>query len=367
MAHYEIEIWDKSGKPIADIRPICSNLQWSKTLNGSETLGFTLDLKRFENILEQVGYKNDPFGFMEVGRCDIRIKRNGTYILGANIYRFEYTSSYNSVTMRVECVGYLNFYKTQYVSGQYSNIPQEDILWDVINKCNQKTGGDYGVRRGTHKGGTTKRDRKYERKEVANLIQQMSEVIGGCDFEFTPDKKFNTYETKGSYRPSVRLTYPGNIQSFNFSRTLDKVANYVYGIGSGNGEDAVQAWAEDTDSEDYLYRREMVAIWNSIGEQNTLDEHTDAVVKAAKDIIELPNITLRDNELDLSELDVGDTVKVEMGEMLSLAHVAGDYRIQTISCNVDENDSESVTVGFDNYDIDDIIHNQETTEDSLNG
>ena len=367
MARYEIEIWDKSGKPVADIRPICSNLQWSKTLNGSETLGFTVDLKRFESILEAVGYKNDPFGFMEVGRCDVRVKRDGVYILGANIYRFDYTSSYNSVTMRVECVGYLNYYKTQYISGEYRNTPQQDILWNVIDQCNQKTGGDYGVRRGTHKGGTTNRDRKYERKEVANLIQQMSEVIGGCDFDFTPDKKFNTYETKGNYLPSIRLEYPGNIQSFNFSRTLNKVANYIYGIGSGNGDAAVQSWAEDTDSEDYLYRREMVAIWNSVTEQETLDEHTDSALRAAKGIIELPNITLRDNVLDVSAVDVGDTIHVKLGGALSLEHIDGDYRIQTISCNVDENDSEEVTIGFDNYDIDDIIHNQETTEDSIDG
>lgn len=363
MSKYSIEIWDKEGKPVADIRPICSNLQWSKTLNGSETLGFTVDLKRFESILEAVGYKNDPFGFMEVGRHDIRLKRDGKYILGANIYRFDYTSSYNSVTMRVECVGYLNFYKTQYISAEYRNTKQEDILWDVIDKCNQKTGGDYGIRRGTHKGSSTRRDRKYERKEVANLIQQMSDVINGCDFEFTPDKLFNTYQTKGSYLPSIRLEYPGNIQAFNFSRTLDKVANYIYGIGSGNGDTAVRSWAENTDSEDYLYRREMVAMWNSVTEQETLDEHTDAAMRAASEIIELPNITLRNDVLDLSEVDVGDTIKVKLGGALSLAHVDGDYRIQTITCRVDENDSEEVALNFDNYDIDDIIHNQESTED----
>jgi len=130
-AKYEIEIWNKDGIPVADIRQICSNFSWSKTLNGSESVGFTVDLKRMESILESVGYKNDPFGFMEVGRHDIRIKRNGKYIVGANIYRFNYSSGYNSVTMRVECVGYLNFYKTQYITAQYTDAPQQEIMWDV--------------------------------------------------------------------------------------------------------------------------------------------------------------------------------------------------------------------------------------------
>lgn len=359
MAKYEIEIWDKQGKPIADIRPLCTSFSWSKTLNGSETVGFTVDLKRFEEILKAVGYNDDPFGFMEVGRHDIRIKRNGEYIVGANIYRFNYTSSYTSVTMRVECVGYLNFYKTQYITADYTDTPQQDIMWDAIERCNEKTGGDYGVRRGIHSGDTVNRDRSYERKEVASLIQQMSNVIDGCDFEFTPDKLFNTYQTKGTYRPSVRLVYPGNIQSFNFTRTLDKVANYIYGIGSGSGEEAIQSQAEDPNSEEYMYRREKISIWNSVTDQDTLNEHTDSVLHAAANIIELPNITLRDNTLDLNEVTTGDTVRVFLGGFTSVSHVSGDYRITSIQCEVDDNDSETVTLDFDGLDIEQLIQNQE--------
>lgn len=362
MAKYAIEIWSKDGIPIADIRQICTNFSWSKTLNGSESIGFTVDLKRLEDILKSVGYANDPFGFMEVGRCDIRVKRNGKYIVGANIYRFQYTSSYNSITMRVDCVGYLNFYKTQYISASYSNVPQEDIMWDVIARCNEKSGGDYGIRRGTHTGESVNRDRNYERKEVASLIQQMSNVINGCDFEFTPDKIFNTYQTKGTYRPSVRLVYPGNIQSFNFTRTLDKVANYIYGIGSGTGDDALQSQAEDPNSEEYMYRREKISMWNSVTDQGTLDEHTDSVLHSAANIIELPNIIVRDNELDMSELDVGDTIKVELGAFASISHVSGDYRITNIVCNVDDNDSESVQLDFDGLDIEQLILNQENED-----
>lgn len=362
MAKYAIEIWSKDGIPIADIRQICTSFSWSKTLNGSESVGFTVDLKRLEDILKASGYAGDPFGFMEVGRCDIRIKRDGKYIVGANIYRFNYTSSHNSITMRVECVGYLNFYKTQYISAEYSNIPQQDIMWDVISRCNEKTGGDYGIRRGIHSGDTVYRDRSYERKEVASLIQQMSNVINGCDFEFTPDKLFNTYQTKGTYRPSVRLTYPGNIQAFNFTRTLDKVANYVYGIGSGTGDEAIQSQAEDVNSEDYLYRREKISIWNSVTDQDTLNEHTDSVLHAGSEIIELPNITLRDNELDMSEIETGDTVKVILGGFASISHVSGDYRITSIACNVDDNDSEEVTLSFDGLDIEQKIQNQENED-----
>lgn len=359
MAHYEIEVWDKTGKATADIREFCSNLQWSKTLNGSETVSFEIDLVKFETLLGSIGYTADPFGFFEVGRNDIRIKRNGKYIVGSNVYRFTYRTDEPSIKLVVECVGYLNFYKTMYITADYTNQPQQNIMWDAINKCNQKTGGDYGVRQGTHTGAVVRRDRSYVRKEVASLITQMSNVINGCDFEFTPDKKFNTFEAKGVYRPSVRLTYPGNIQSFNFTRSVANVANYIYGLGSGNGEDVISATAGDSTSQAYLYRREKVAIWNSVTDQSTVTEHTNAVLHYGKDIIELPKLTLRDGALDLSEVDSGDTVYVSLDATYSLKHIEGYYRIQTIDCRVDDNDSETVNLSFDGLDIDEIIAKQQ--------
>ena len=190
----------------------------------------------------------------------------------------------------------------------------------------------------------------------------MSQVIGGPDFDFSPDKKFNTYAAKGAYRPDVRLTYPGNIQEFSFNRTVEKVANYIYGIGSGNGDDAVQSTAEDTTSENYIYRREKVMTWNSVVEQDTLDEHTNASLHYYKDIIELPSVTLKDNTLDLSQVDVGDTISLELLSNISLRHVNGFYRIEKIDCTVDENDSEKVQLTFDNLDIDEIIEEQESDD-----
>lgn len=363
MSKYAIEIWDKSGKPLADIRKLCSGLKWSKTLNNSESVSFDIDLNELEKTIKDLGYSEDVFGFFEVGRSDIRIKRDNDYIIGCNVYSFNYATNDPSVKVTVQCVGYLNFYKTQYITADYVQWYQEDILNDIIIKCNQKTGGNYGVTRGVSiGGGRIKRDRSYSRKEVASLILQMSQVINGPDFDFSPDKKFNTYSAKGAYRPDVRLTYPGNIQDFSFNRTVEKVANYIYGIGSGNGDDAVQSTAEDTVSENHIYRREKVMTWNSVTQQDTLDEHTNASLHYYKDIIELPSVTLRDNTLDLSQVDVGDTISLELLSNISLRHVNGFYRIEKIDCVVDDQDSEKVQLTFDNLDINEIIEEQESND-----
>lgn len=367
MAKYEIEIWNKDGKPLANIRQLCSNLAWSKKLNDSEAVSFTINLERFEELLASIGFAGDPYGLLEVGSHDIRIKRNGAYIVGCNVIKLSYSTSDPGVNVTVSCAGYLNYYKNRYISASYTDWWQEDILNDVIVKCNAMAGGDYGVRRGVTVGGQkTKRTRTYLRKEVKSLFQQMADVIDGPDFDFSPDKKLNIYEAKGVYRPSVRLSYPGNIQSFSFDRSIEKVSNYVYAVGSGNGSDALTATAEDALSESRFYRREKVATYNSVVIENTLKDHADAIIHYTNEPIELPSVTVTDGVLDVSEVDVGDTIVLDLSGNLSLDHIDGNYRIQELNVTVDDNDSETVAITFDGLDVDEIIQlqQQEASDES---
>lgn len=360
MAKYEIEIWDKSGKPLANIRHICSQLVWRKALNDAESVSFVIDLGRYEEILESIGMAGDPFGLLEVGSHDIRIKRNGQYIIGCNVIKLSYATADPSITVTVSCAGYLNYYKNRYITESFNDIYQEEILYGVLDYCNAQQGGDYGITRGEVYGGEkTLRTRNYLRKEVKSLFQQMSSVIGGPDFDFTPDKKLNIYEAKGVYRPSVRLKYPGNIQMFSFNRSIEKVANYVYAVGSGNGADAVYATAENSDSESQFYRREKIATYNSVTLEGTLQDHADAILHYTKDPIELPSVTVGDGTLDLNQVDVGDTIKLSLTGNLSLGHIDGDYRIQILDVTVDDNDSETVAITFDGLDADEIIQLQQ--------
>ena len=359
MAKYEVEVFSKDGRALGDIFHLSQNLKWSKTRNDADALSFEVDLTKYEEYIKAMGFTDSPRSFMDVGRNDIRLKRNGEYMVGANIIKFDYKGSSNSVKMGVNASGYLNYYKKRYVTMNYTGVAQQDIMWGVIEKCNQEPGGDYGVRRGRHVGATILRDRNQERKEVKSFLQQLSQVNKGCDFEFTPDKKFNTYEVQGVYRPDVRLEYPGDIASFSFDRSIENVANVVYGIGSGNGEDAVQVKVENVDSQNFIYRREMIASYNSVTEISTLTQNANAVLHYSKDPIELPSITVENGALDLNMLGVGDTIYVKLSGNNSLKHIDGFYRIESISVSVDDNGWESVELTFDDIDITNIITKQE--------
>lgn len=364
MAKYEVLVYSKDGLPMGNIFALCKNFQWQKVRNDAGSVSFDLDLERYEQYLETIGFGDDPFAFMETGRTDIRVKRNGQWIIGTNVIKFDYSVNENSVTMKVSCTGYLNYYKKRYIDIDYDDTPQEEIMWGVIEACNAKYGGDYGITQGVHVGESIVRDRHQVRKEVKSFLQQMSQVRAGVDFEITADKKLNTYIAQGAYRPDVRLTYAGNIESFGFSRSVENVSNFIYGVGSGNGEDAVQAESEDAASEDYLYRREQIASYNSVIDTNTLQQNIDALKHYTSNAIELPTITVQINTLDLSTVGIGDTISVVMNGNKSLAHINGFYRIESITCKVNDQGDESVDLTFDDIDINEIISLQEGTNEA---
>ena len=359
MERYEIEVWNKNGVLLGNIRHLAQNLKWAKQRNSHETVEFDMDLAKYEDYISQIGVASNPYDFMEVLSTDIRIKREGVYLIGANVIKFGYSPSDPSVTMHVSCTGYLNYFKDQYLDISYSNTPQGDILWGVINQAQTKTGANFGITKGSHTSTNINRDRNFIRKNVKDFLQQMTNVIGGCDFEFTPDKKFNTYDTIGSYRPDIRLVYPENVDSFSFERRGDVLHNYIYGLGSGNGDDAVQVISQDTFSMADYYRREKIVTFNSVQNESTLQENTDGVLEMSKGVRELPTFTVHDGVLDLNDVKIGDTIYAELRNFKSLEHIKGFYRIEKIDCSVDENDAETVTLTFDDLDIDDIIESQE--------
>lgn len=355
MAQYKVVVFSKDGLAMGNIYSLCENFSWSKTRNDAESISFDLNLDRYEEYITAIGFGDNPHNFLETGRNDIRIMRNGQWLLGANVIKFGYAGGDKGVTMKVSASGYLNYYKRRYLDIDFDDTPQEQILRQVINQANAKYGGDYGIRYGIHKGASVLRDRHQKRKEIKSFFQQMSQVLNGPDFEFTHDKLLNTFAAIGTYRPDIRLTYPGNIAGWAFDRTVESVSNYIYGIGSGNGDDAVQAETEDTDSENYLYRREQIITYNSVTDEATLQQNIDAAKHYAANPIELPTITIEDGTLDLSTVGIGDTLPIEMRGNKSLAHINGFYRIESISCSVDKNGAETVDLTFDDIDINDII------------
>lgn len=359
---YEIEVWNKQGEVLGDIRHLCSSLKWSKQRNDVDEISFDMDLAAYERYLSSIGITT-PTEFMDVLTTDIRLKRDGEYLLGANVMKIQYAPDDPSVRMTVNAYGYLSFFKTAYVDINYSNTAQGSIAWGVINQYQQKEGANYGITYGGHVGSVNKpRNRNFTRKNIKDFLQQLSNVLEGLDFEFTADKRFMTYDAIGSHRPDIRLVYPDNIASFSFDRDGSGVGNFLYGIGSGNGDDAIFVTAQDPVSFIPYYRREAIKTFNSVERESTLQENTNGILEIMRDVSELPSLSVDDGVLDFNDVKIGDTVFVQLTNYKSIEHINGYYRIERIECSVDDNDAESGTLTFDDLNVDDIIAQQEEEE-----
>jgi hypothetical protein len=361
MAEYKIEVYSKNGKCLGDIRHLAQELKWTEQRNAAETVSFRMDLARYEEYVKKTGMR--PYDFMDAGTTDIRVVRDSKDRVGAHLIKAAFSPNDPSVDIELSFTGYLNYFKDAYVDADYGKTRQGDIAWGVINQYQGKQDGDFGIRRGRFTSlGKNPRQRHQKRANVKDFLVRLSNVIDGPDFQFTPDKKFNTFDAMGNYRPDIRLSYPGNVASFGFERSVDSLANYVIGIGSGNGDDAPSTYATDPYSRKALYRREKIVTFSSVVRETTLQENTNGVLELLKDVRELPSFTLSDGVLDLNDVGLGDTIYIEMDGYIMFEHIRGFYRIEKIEVNVDENDAEEVTLTFDNLSVDDIIAQQEENE-----
>ena len=144
VVDYSIEIWDwKTNTYVADISNIVTDglsLNWK--LNDVESLDFSIDLVQFEKKCEQMGVT--PAEVLTPYVHDIRVRRNGEYILGVQIVEANITiPNDGNPTIDVRCTGFLNLFKDRYISlplGDYTyaqiarKLIEDTQIGDCLNK-----------------------------------------------------------------------------------------------------------------------------------------------------------------------------------------------------------------------------------------
>lgn len=133
-AQYDIEVWDwRTNTFIADISDLIIgelNIEW--TLNDVEDVSFNIDLLRFEKKCKDTGVT--PGDLLIPYKHDLRIRRNGEYILGVQVVEANVQlKNQPPATIQVKGTGFLNLLKDQYVLRQtwsgytYAQIAQKLI------------------------------------------------------------------------------------------------------------------------------------------------------------------------------------------------------------------------------------------------
>ena len=345
---YEFELYSSSGVLIADISTYATGRNWTKERNAPETLSFTLDVRAFEDFCASIG--ETPQSILNPYTTDIKVKRNGEYLFGVHVYDLQFSGNDDSINVAVKADGFLNLLKDRYVSAEFSSTDAVDIVHGLITSTQAQDRGDFGISESLTQATTVDRDRTYERKNVKEAIIELTELVdGNFDFEFDENRALSTYGAIGTDKPDVVLTYPENIKTFTVNRTGINTFNKLTALGSGFGDEQLSSIAFNADSQLVFGVREQIVTYNSVLLQDTLDQHAEGDLDLVKDLLDIPTITVSGATLDLNEVGIGDRIQVTIEDHPWINNVDGTYRIEKISCTIDENDAEIITLTLDNY------------------
>lgn len=368
---YTIELWTSAGIRVADISKLAHNRSYTLERNEAELMTFDLDMFAFETLCSSVGL--DARGALLPYASDIKVKRNGVYLFGAQItavtfnigtdYTMNIGASGNTgsqtfnPTMTVTSYGYLNLFKDRYLTFDYSQQDASFIAGDMLTQAQAATNGGVGVTINPLNYLTgVLRDRTYARQNIKTELQNLTQLVDGrFDFGFDSNKVFTTYEQIGSPRTDIQFTYGGeqsNIIGLYLERSAGNLFNEIIGLGSGLGPDQLVSTQDDVASQQSYYLRQDIKQYNSVVDQSTLDQNAQADLALEKDLLEIPQITISGKELAnlSSPLMPGDRIPINIVNHPSLASLTGTYRIEKMDVNIDDNDFEDdIEIYFDNY------------------
>lgn len=354
---YAIELWDIDGIFIADVsNMVVGGFAYTAKRNDIEALTFKLDLVQYQKLLDTIGATAE--NVLEPYVTDVKVKRNGQYLFGTQVVEVSYNFDSVDASVDVKCDGYLNYFKDRYISavdfpGVFNNKTYAQIAWNLIDKTQAQTNGDFGVTLGADtasagQSSTRTRQADYDNQEVKNGIINLTNLENdNFDFYFTHDKKLYLTPRQGDDKPHIIFTYPDTIASMTVRRDASTIANKIIGIGSGMGEERLTATSGDLTSQITYKVRERVETFNSVSNQSTLNQNTAGRLGIFKDMYIVPEISTHDNTLDLNELWVGDSITVRLDNRITT--INGQYRIEELSVTVDGNFAESVKLKLEQW------------------
>lgn len=346
---YELELWINNVQ-VGDITALATNRSFELIRNGSELLTFSMSLTAWEAYCEELGAA--PQAVLEAYVTDIRVKRKGNYYFGVHVVDMAYGLAESGITLEVKATGFFDLFADRYVTKNYTQVERVAIFLDLINET-QDTGNpddDFGVVPGPLQYDTgLLSDRSYTDQNVRDGGVNLTNLSDGqFDFRFNYDRSVETFAQIGSDRPDMKFSYPYNVKTGKVSHTALNLWNYIIGIGSGFGEEALRTETADGVSRGNHKTRQKIVTFNSVSEQQTLDENAYGYLQKVKNILELPTFNVSGEIADLDIIGVGDRIPFEVVGHPALP-INGMYRIEKIAVTLDENDAEDIAITVDNY------------------
>ena len=129
---YTVEVWDINGVFVMDISDlIATSLRITREVNTVEDISFAIDLVQFELRCASVGA--NPRSIIEPYRTDIKIRRNGAYLVGGQVVQANINFNQQDANkIEIKCTGYLNYFKDRFISDFYRDKTYAQMARQLI-------------------------------------------------------------------------------------------------------------------------------------------------------------------------------------------------------------------------------------------
>ena len=158
-------------------------------------------------------------------------------------------------------------------------------------------------------GYSSTREYNYELQNVKDAIMDLVSMEDDkFDFEFTPDRIFNTYERKGTDRLDIEVSYPGNAYSITADVSAADMGNKVQMIGSGIGDERLEIVASDANSRSVYGTRESIVTENNVSLEDTLKSMAYGELEKRGKMTRNLQVTIQDGSINGGNIQTGDSL-----------------------------------------------------------
>lgn len=330
---------------LADFGGRAKNRRITETRNGADEIVWQLDLNELERYASKIGTTVEAL--IVTNQTEVRVRRGQVYMAGGEV-EYQYTRiTRDTQDLELRATGFLNLFDKRYTDEERYFPPGTEattIAATLIEESQAKDNGDFGVTIGTL-ATVGPHEKTFKAVKVKEAIQTAAQLFD-FDFEFTPDKVFNTYISIGSQRPEMIFEYPGNITQLGSPKDGTNLVNHVDVLGSGSGTQGnVKQPVDDFISQANYRLREERVNYSDVEDLDALADYGQAYLDAWSTPLHVPDITVDGNVAPfVTDYGIGDWVVVRCRAYASMKSLNGLFRIEKREIAIDENDSETVTL-----------------------
>lgn len=337
-----------SGPPtFVEVDPIeWSSLKYSNELSGPQTLEATCLVASVpETILQRLRVLHDL-------ATELRLLRNGRPVFTGPLLGWRVSGE----QLTVSAQGLLAYLRMMVITDDlvFAQVDQFQMVKAMVDHWQNLEYGHFGIDTTAIDTSGQLRDGTYlaaELHEVGQRVEELGRRINGFDLEVDPaTRRLQLWNPqKGIDRSSGEDAVVFDARNITSSGVMCSVApgdiaSDGYGTGTNVGGETLYATRGNPELRARYGRSAVTGTWQSVSQQDTLDDHVQALIDARKAALLVPGPNLRVTpDADLSAYGVGDTVSYELHERLG---VSGAFRIRRQEISVSSTGQESVSLEF---------------------